>query len=120
MRLVAALQGDLNELLKAELHSAERAVTAGIREATDGLKTELRRQITSAGLGTRLTNTWRGEVYPKGRQSIAAAGFVWSKAPGIVRLYAQGAIIRSHRGLYLAIPTPAASRHPHARSRQVR
>jgi hypothetical protein len=108
--LEAALQGDLNELLKAELGNAERAVTAGIREATDGLKTELRRQITSAGLGSRLANTWRGDVYPKGQPSIGAAGYVWSKAPRLVRLYAEGAVIRSKQGLFLAIPTPAAGK----------
>lgn len=67
----------------------------------------MRGQITSAGLGTRLANTWRSEVYPKGQASVAAAGFVWSKAPGIVRLDADGAVIRSKRGLFLAIPTPA-------------
>jgi hypothetical protein len=110
MRLQAAIQGDLNALLKAELGAAERAVTAGIRAGTDGLKTELRSQVTSAGLGTRLANTWRGELYPKGRPSIGAAGYVWSKAPGLVRLYAEGAVIRSKQGLFLAIPTPAAGR----------
>ena len=110
MRLLAAIQGNLNDLLKAELAAAERAVSAGVREATDGLKTELRRQITGAGLGTRLANTWRGEAYPKSGQSIGAAGYVWSKAPGLVRLYAEGAIIRSKQGLFLAIPTPAAGR----------
>lgn len=110
MRLQAAIQGDLNALLKAELGAAERAVTAGIREATDGLKTELRGQITGAGLGTRLANTWRREVYPKGQASIGSAGYVWSKAPGLVRLYAGGAVIRSKQGLFLAIPTPAAGR----------
>jgi hypothetical protein len=106
----AAAQGDLNALLQAELIAAERAVTAGIREATDGLKSELRRQVTGAGLGTRLANTWRGEFYPRSGQSIGAAGYVWSKAPGLVRLYDEGAIIRSKQGLFLAIPTPAAGR----------
>jgi hypothetical protein len=110
MSLEAAIQGDLNALLQAELGAAERAVTAGIRAATDGLKTELRGQITGAGLGNRLANTWRGEVYPKGQASLGAAGYVWSKAPRLVRLYAEGAIIRSKQGLYLAIPTPAAGR----------
>jgi hypothetical protein len=110
MRLQAAIQGDLNALLKAELGAAEHAVTTGIREATNGLKTELRGQITGAGLGSRLANTWRGEVYPKGQPSVGAAGYVWSKAPGIVRLYADGAVIRSKQGLFLAIPTPAAGR----------
>lgn len=74
MRLQAAIQGDLKALLKAELGAAERAMTTGIREAKDGLKAELRGQITGAGLGTRLANTWRGEVYPKGQPSIGAAG----------------------------------------------
>jgi hypothetical protein len=111
MRLRAAIQGDLNALLEAELGAAERAVTAGIREATDGLKAELRGQIAGAGLGSRLANTWRGEVYPKGQPSIGAAGYVWSKAPGIVRLYAEGAVIRSKQGLFLAIPTTAAGRY---------
>ncbi len=117
MRLQAAIQGDLNALLNAELGVAERAVTVGIRAATDGLKTELRGQITGAGLGARLANTWRGEIYPKSGQSIGAAGYVWSKAPGLVRLYAQGAIIRSKRGLFLAIPTAAAGRFGDARQK---
>jgi len=115
MKLIAALQGDLNALLQAELRTAERAVTAGVRAATDGLKTELRRQITGAGLGNRLANTWRGEVYPKSGQSISAAGYVWSKAPKLVRLYAEGAVIRSKAGLFLAIPTPAAGKYGDAR-----
>lgn len=111
MRLEAALTGSLAELMAAEAKAAERAVTAGVREATDGLKQELRAQITGAGLGERLARTWRSETYPKGRSSIGAAGFVWSKAPGIVRIYEDGAVIRSTRGLFLAIPTQAAGRY---------
>jgi hypothetical protein len=110
MRLHAAIQGDLQALLKAELRGAERAVTAGVRAATLGLKTELRGQITGAGMGTRLANTWRSRIYPEGEQSLSAAGFVWSKAPNLIRLYDEGAIIRSKHGLYLAIPTPATGR----------
>ncbi|WP_337875595.1 DUF6441 family protein [Elioraea sp.] len=108
MRLAAALIGDLSRMMAEEVRAAERAVTAGVRDAADGLKAELRGQITGADLGERLARTWRGEVYPKGQQSIAAAGFVWSKAPGIVRVYEDGAVIRSTRGLFLAIPTDAA------------
>jgi hypothetical protein len=110
MRLQAAIQGDLQALLKAELRSAERAVTSGVRAATDGLKAELRAQVTGAGLGSRLANTWRSRIYPEGEQSLGAAGFVWSKAPHLIRLYNEGAVIRSKQGLYLAIPTPAAGR----------
>jgi len=111
MRLTAAFGGRLKEMMAAEIKAAEHAVTAGVQAATNGLKSDLRSQIVAAGLGPRLARTWRGEIYPKGQPSIGAAGLVWSKAPGIVRIYEDGATIRSTRGLYLAIPTPAAGKY---------
>jgi Family of unknown function (DUF6441) len=111
MRVTAAIQGDLQALLKAELRGAERAVTGGVRAAANGLKADLRAQVTGAGLGQRLANTWRSRIYPEGgEQSLSTAGFVWSKAPNLIRLYNEGAIIRSRHGLYLATPMPAAGR----------
>ncbi len=110
MKLQAAIEGDLKRFLAEEMKAAEDAVTSGVHEATDGLKQDLRRQIASAGLGQRLTNTWRSEVYPKGARSIRAAGLVFSKAPNIVRVYEEGAVLRSRHGFFLAIPTPAAGR----------
>lgn len=111
MRLSAAIEGDLTRFLSDELKAGEDAVTAGIREATDSLKLDLRQQIVGTGLGQRLANTWRSEVYPKGQRSIRAAGLVFSKAPNIVRAYADGAVIRSKHGFFLAIPTPAAGKY---------
>jgi hypothetical protein len=110
MRLEAALEGDLKRLLADELKAGEAAVKAGISEATDGLKLELRQQITGAGLSQRLANTWRGEVYPKCKNSLRAAGLVYSRAPDIVSAYENGAVIRSKHGLFLAIPTLAAGK----------
>ena len=117
MRLEAALEGDLKRFLADELKAAEAAVTAGVRAATEGLKQDLRRQIASASLGQRLANTWRGEVYPRGGKSLRAAGFVFSKAPTIVRAYAEGAVIRSRHGYFLAIPTPAAGKYGDGRKK---
>jgi hypothetical protein len=37
-----------------------------------------------------------------------AAALVWSKAPQIVRAFDEGAVIRSRKGFWLSIPTPAA------------
>lgn len=110
MRLNAALQGDLRKYLRDELRQGERAVTTAVRRASDGLKAELRQQVTGAGMSRRMANTWRSRIYPEGEQSLGAVGFVWSKAPDLVRLYDQGAILRSKDGFYLAIPTPAAGR----------
>ena len=111
MRLLAAIEGRLSDVMAGEIAAAEKAVSAGVREGADGLKLDLRRQITSAGLGTRLANTWRSKLFPASGRSIGAAGFVWSKAPRIVGVYQDGAVIRSSRGLFLAIPLPAAGKY---------
>lgn len=108
MKLAAVLSGDLRKIMAEEVKAAEDAVTTAMRQAADGLKADLRRQVTEAGMGQRLANTWRAELYPKGRKSIKAAGFVFTKAPTIIRAFDQGAVIKSRHGFWLAIPTPAA------------
>ncbi len=105
LRVVAALQGNLRKVMAAELQTAVHAVSQGVQQATDGLKGELRDQVTNAGLGGKLAQTWRGQIYPRGGQSLNAAGFVWSKAPDIISAFADGVTIRSKHGRFLAIPT---------------
>lgn len=97
-------------MMAAEIRAAERAVGAGVREAAEGLKHELRRQVVDAGLGRRVANAWRSRVYPQGGASIEAAGWVWSKAPKIHEAFDRGVLIRSRRGVFLAIPTEAAGK----------
>jgi hypothetical protein len=94
--------------MEAELRELERAVASGTREAGRGLKAELRRQVTSAGLGQRLGNSWRDQHYPN--QKLDAASLVYTKAPQIIRAFDEGAVIRSRRGRFLAIPTENAPR----------
>lgn len=110
MRLLAALSGSLEKMMRDEITLVERSVTASVRESAEGLKAELRAQVTAAGLGVRLANTWRSRVYPQGRPSISAAGMVWSNAPTIVRAFDEGPVIRSKDGFWLAIPLPAAGK----------
>ena len=106
MKLDAAIVGSLMADMKVEAKRIERGVAAGVKEAGDGLKSGLRKQVVSAGLGSRLSRTWRSRAYPnKGHD---AATLVWSKAPQIIRTFDEGAVIRSKSGLWLAIPTPAA------------
>jgi hypothetical protein len=94
--------------MQAELRNLERAAAAGTKEAGRSLKTELRRQVTSAGLGQRLARTWRDRHYDN--QGLDAASLVYTKAPQIMRAFDEGAAIRSKTGLWLAIPTPNAPR----------
>jgi len=87
------------------------AVTAGVKAAADGMKTDLRAMIESAGLGERLPNAIRTEVYPKGRPSIHAAAFIYPRGKGaqtILEAFSQGVTIRSNSGRFLAVPTPEA------------
>jgi Family of unknown function (DUF6441) len=108
MKLAATIARSLRADMQAELRDLERAVAAGTREAGRGLKTDLRRQVASAGLGQRLANSWRDQYYPN--QKLDAASLVYTKAPRIIRAFDEGAVIRSRRGRFLAIPTENAPR----------
>ena len=110
MRLTIDIRPDLAALMAAEIAAGERAVTAAVREAGTGLKLGWRGQITGAGLGARLANSIRAEVFPKAGASLNAAAVVWSKAPVIIGAHDAGPLIRARNGLWLAIPTPAAGK----------
>jgi Family of unknown function (DUF6441) len=64
MNLAVKLGRSLQADMQAELRDIESAVASGTREAGRSLRTELRRQVTSAGLGQRLANSWRDKHYP--------------------------------------------------------
>lgn len=107
MHLDVILQGKLSDFLETEYKKGANAVTKGITNATDGLKNAMRSQVKSSGLSNRLANTWRGNIYPKGKKSISAAGVVYSKAPKIMVGFEYQTIIRGKNGFWLAIPTEA-------------
>jgi hypothetical protein len=108
MKLAATIARSFQADMQAELRDIERAVATGVREAGRGLRTELRRQVASAGLGQRLANSWRDKHYPN--RKLDAASLVYTKAPQIIRAFDEGAVIRSKRGRFLAIPTENAPR----------
>jgi Family of unknown function (DUF6441) len=108
VKLTATIVRSLRADMQAGLRDLERAVATGARDAGRGLKTEVRRQVTSAGLGQRLANSWRDRHYPN--RKLDAASLVYTKAPQIVRAFDEGAVIRSKRGRFLAIPTESAPR----------
>ncbi len=109
MRLSIAIP-DLGKALAETEKDVERAVTSGMRDAADGLKQDLREDVVAAGLGERLSRTWRGKTFPEVGESAEAAAYVWSRAPKIVDAFDRGVVIRSARGLFLAIPAAAAGK----------
>lgn len=110
MKFGINIVGDIARIMEAETRAGEKAVTAAMHEASTGLKTAWRAQITGAGLGSRLARTIRSAQYPKGRPSLNAAALVWSKAPVIVGAHDTGPLIRSKSGFWLAIPMPKAGK----------
>ena len=108
MRLEAAIKGNLHKFMEQQKEAAEEAVTKGVSEVTNRIKNELRQQVASAGLGNKVAKSWQSKVYPKGKTSIEAAGWIYSKAPKIIRAFNDGDIIKSKFGKFLAIPTPSA------------
>jgi len=106
MKLVATITRSLQADLQAELRDTECAVASGTRDAGHGLRTEIRRQVASAGLGQRLAQSWRDKHYPN--RKLDAASPVYTKAPQIIRAFDEGAVIRSRGGRFLAIPTENA------------
>jgi Family of unknown function (DUF6441) len=115
VRLTIDIHPDLARLMSAELAAGEQAITAAVREAGAGLKLGWRGQITGAGLGARLANSIRSEVFPKVGASLNAAAVVWTKAPVIIGAHDAGPLIRGRNGLWLAIPTLAAGKAPGGR-----
>jgi hypothetical protein len=110
MKLKLDIAPDIASMMAAEIAAGERAVTAAVREAGAGLKSAWRGQIVGAGLGPRLANSIRSQIFPKSGESLRAAALVWSKAPVIVGAHDAGPLIRSKNGFWLAIPTEAAGR----------
>lgn len=108
MRLKAALLGDLRRIMASEIKGASRGVTRAMKEAANGLKQELRKQVVDAGLGRRVANAWRSRVFPGSGESVEAAAFVWSKAPDIHHAFDVGATIRPRRTRGLLVPTDEA------------
>lgn len=99
---------NISELMSGAEVQVARFVTAGMRDVTDGLKTDLRGQVVAAGLGRRLANTWRGQTYPKAGDSVEAAAYVSTNAPKLIDAFDRGVTITAKNGKFLAIPTPDA------------
>ncbi len=102
-----AVSGDLAAFARdTHLRLARGARLAAERFAARA-KLAYRGAVRGAGLGDRLANTVRVNIYPQSAslRTHSPAVVVWSKAPNILFAFATGVTIRRHTGLWLAIPT---------------
>lgn len=106
MRLDAKAIGDIRRNLRKETEFISRLATKATKEATNGLKADLRNDVVGSGFGVRLSRTWQSKIYDD--NGVDVKGFVYSRAPEIIESFDQGAVIRAREGRYLAIPTQNA------------
>jgi hypothetical protein len=97
---------------KPMIEAMARAHTLGVAETIGHAQLEMRDDVLAAGLGFRLANTIRKDVFPDGRFSLNAAGTVYAApgrrggrtAPAILGFYESGRPITPLGGA-LALPT---------------
>lgn len=107
MKIATTVIGAFKKDLEREFVTLTGAVQGGMRSAADGLKKDLRDQVTGAGMGSKLANTWRSAVYEN--RGYDPVGFVYTRAPQIIQAFDQGVLIKPQGGhVWLAIPTDTA------------
>lgn len=110
--LKVSIRGRLQQYTAIVDKASADAVATVIRRRTTALKNAIRKEILAAGLGERLANAVRSQVWPERGGSLGAHGRVWSKAiykraGGLVDLFTtfeDGAAIQGSP--YLAIAAP--------------
>lgn len=111
-RLKLAAKGNLVKYLDSLPNVYARSTTAVLRRKGTALKKKLRQDVQSAGLGTRLGNAIRSEVFPRRGVSMEARGRVFSKAlvkrdgalVDLINVFNTGTVIRAKGRGFLAIP----------------
>jgi hypothetical protein len=92
----------LRSVCGAEAARVFKAIDDSVKEATTGLKDELRDQTFSV-LGRRVAYTWQGRFYPNKGDQRGPAGFVWTKAPRIIDFFSAQRLV-TPLGNAFAIP----------------
>lgn len=105
-----ALKGQLQDYIDFADFAVMDAALFAVRNITERTKDRLRAMVTGAGLGTRLANAVRGEVYPNNGKSRNPAGWIYVRQ-GSVRIFEAfetGPTIRGKEGGWLTIPIPGS------------
>lgn len=107
MKMIAKIAKSLAKDMEKEFVTITGAIKAGTKEAAEGLKNDLRQQVTSAGMGSKLANAWRSRVYDN--KGYNPASLVYTRAPKIIEAFDKGVLIKPKAGgVWLAIPTVTA------------
>lgn len=122
-KLDAKVKGDPLAIMLDEIIAAEAAVSKGTKAAGRGLLKDWRGQVRTA-LGYRMAGALRQRNYPDRQMSINAASLVYApsnsgryyrgdrgaSAADVIESHDRGAVIKSERGFFLAIPLGKAAK----------
>lgn len=106
-----ALQGELQASIDRDLRALELAYWRAMDHVVQAGKGRLRADVVAGGFhqGLALSKTWRGQTYPRAKNSLDVAGFFHTKAGVLIDAFEMGVTIRVGSGAkFLAVPTAPA------------
>lgn len=109
--LSLALQGKLQDSIDAQLSDLYGAYWRAMTRVVEAGKGRLRQDIIGGGFhrAQSLANTWRGNVYPREKNSLDVAGWIYTRARMLVEVFDTGTVIKVRgNAQFLAIPVGPA------------
>lgn len=105
--LALALQGRLQESIDDQLRALEGAYWRAMDRVVEAGKGRLRNDVIAGGFhqAAALAKTWRGQTYPRDKDSLDVAGWLTTKIGLLIDVFSTGTVIRvSGNQQFLAIP----------------
>lgn len=100
-------QGDLKKFAQETHLKIARGARNGAERQQARAKVAYRSAVRQAGLGDKVANAVRVDIFPASaaKRTHAPSVYVWTKAPKIIFAFSTGVTIRNREGFWLAIPT---------------
>ncbi|TAJ54054.1 MAG: hypothetical protein EPO54_01330 [Brevundimonas sp.] len=105
--LALALQGKLQASIDAQLKALEAAYWRAMSRVVEAGKGRLRADVIAGGFhnARSLANTWRGNAYPRDKNSLDVAGWIYTRAGMLISVFEEATVIKvAGNAQFLAIP----------------
>ncbi|MCG2662568.1 DUF6441 family protein [Brevundimonas sp.] len=105
--LALALQGKLQTSIDAQLKALEAAYWRAMSRVVEAGKGRLRADVIAGGFhnARSLANTWRGAAYPRDKNSLDVAGWIYTRAGMLISVFEEATVIKvAGNAQFLAIP----------------
>ena len=102
-----ALHGKLQTSIDAQLKAMEAAYWRAMSRVVEAGKGRLRADVIAGGFhnARSLANTWRGAAYPRDKNSLDVAGWIYTRAGMLISVFEEATVIKvAGNAQFLAIP----------------